>query len=112
LQVAARSQLNEARERQEKQEEMNHMVSHALKDFEVERDKRNKREQERIAQKAADFKDLTKTYNKQLAEMNKRVSRRAMLFEQATQENLKRQVLEKFDETLVNEGVGYLAETD
>ena len=35
--VAARSQLNEAKARQEKQEEMNHMVSHALKDFEKER---------------------------------------------------------------------------
>ena len=94
----------------------------------------------------ADFKDLTKNYNKKLDEMNRRVSRRAMLFEQATQENLRRQVLEKFDEvspvnqllviacaslysrndptvtserwlaflvqTLVKEGVGYLAETD
>jgi hypothetical protein len=35
--VAARSQLNEAKARQQKQEEMNHMVSHALKDFEKER---------------------------------------------------------------------------
>lgn len=35
--VAARSQLNEAKARQEKQEEMNHMVSHALKEFEKER---------------------------------------------------------------------------
>lgn len=41
--VSARSQLNEARARQEKQEEMNHMVSHALKEFEVERDERSKR---------------------------------------------------------------------
>lgn len=38
--VAARSQLNEAKARREKQEEMNHMVSHALKDFEKERNKR------------------------------------------------------------------------
>lgn len=33
-----------------------------------------------------------------------------MLFEQATQDALRKQVLEKFDETLLNAGVGFLAE--
>ena len=89
---------------------------------------------------AADKREKTKEYFKGLADMNRRVSRRKMLFEQATQDNLRRQVLEKFDEvrlhcigfccigdssifslpplssvgmqTLVKEGVGYLAETD
>ena len=75
MQVAARSQLNEARERQEKQEEMNHMVSHALKDFEVERDKRNQKEQERIAYsleaEMATFKNETVKQRKQIYQLEK-----------------------------------------
>jgi hypothetical protein len=47
---------------------------------------------------AADKREKTKEYFKGLADMNRRVSRRKMLFEQATQDNLRRQVLEKFDE--------------
>ena len=44
--------------------------------------------------------------------MQSRVANRKMLFELATQENLRQQVLDKFDETLINTGVGYLAEQD
>lgn len=47
----------------------------------------------------AAVRERTKTYfNQTLKEMNQKVSRRKMLFEQATQDNLRRQVLEKFDE--------------
>ena len=97
-------------------------------------------EKKKEMEENAEFKrQQTKEYFKGLADMNRRVSRRKMLFEQATQDNLRRQVLEKFDEvrsayclcvfsltghsfalrchslciqTLVQEGVGYLAETD
>ena len=47
---------------------------------------------------ADDKREKTKAYFKGLADMNRRVSRRKMLFEQATQDNLRRQVLVKFDE--------------
>jgi microsomal dipeptidase-like Zn-dependent dipeptidase len=57
------------------------------------------KEKKQATQEAAAYKrEQTKKYFKDLEEMNRRVSRRKMLFEQATQENLRRQVLEKFDE--------------
>eukprot|EP01052_Picozoa_sp_SAG31_P029516 SAG31_NODE_2940_length_4882_cov_7.133807_7_plen_100_part_00 len=86
------------------------MVAHALKASEVSRREMLEKRERHIEEQQTEFKQRTKTHKQWLDGMERRIARRKMLFEQATQDALRKQVLEKFDETLMNAGVGFLAE--
>ena len=78
--------------REQAQVAQDKLVSASLKEFEVERSKRLAEEADKIAQKREDSVQGTRDYFKGLREMKARVSCRKMLFEQATQDNLRQQV--------------------